>query len=225
MRRTRVKICGITRPEDALAAAECGADAIGLVVHAESRRTIDLNIARQTLDLLPPFVTPVLLFVDAPADHVLKTARKLGVRHVQLHGSESPEMVAELSDLVVIKALRVEKETFADEVDRWRRIIGQQRLFNLKGIVLETPGTPQHGGTGIPNDWPTVIELHKTGRMRPPPHFIMAGGLTPQTVTDVVRALRPWGVDVSSGVESTVGVKSRQRIMDFITAVRSADEA
>ena len=118
--RTRIKICGITRPEDAVAAADVGADAIGLVFHPSAPRCVTIDRARQILSVLPAFVTPVGLFVDVAADHVREMAVGLGLRHVQLHGQESPELVAALDPLVVIKALRVERGAFVDTIARWK---------------------------------------------------------------------------------------------------------
>src|SRR5204863_7906337 len=105
MPRTRVKICGITRPDDAIAAAKYGADAIGVVLHPRAPRNVSIEAAREILAALPPFVTPVLLFVDQPPQAVLDRAAALNVRHVQLHGEETPEEIAELAGLTVIKAI------------------------------------------------------------------------------------------------------------------------
>ena len=221
--RTRIKICGITRPEDAVAAADVGADAIGLVFHPSAPRCVTIDRARQILSVLPAFVTPVGLFVDVAADHVREMAVGLGLRHVQLHGQESPELVAALDPLVVIKALRVERGAFVDTIARWKAALRSRRLTNLKGLVLETAGTAQAGGSGVANDWEAVRRHRAAGDFVGLPGIIAAGGLTPDTVAAVVREVRPWAVDVSTGVEDAPGRKSVVRIRAFVAAVRSAD--
>src|SRR5688572_31963033 len=117
--RTRIKICGVCRPEDAALAARAGADAIGMVFHPPSPRRIDTERAREVMAALPPFVTPVGLFVDADLETVREQARQLGLQYVQLHGDETPEQVAALSPLMVIKAVRVERGRFIGVLDRW----------------------------------------------------------------------------------------------------------
>jgi phosphoribosylanthranilate isomerase len=220
--RTRIKICGVRRPEDALAAARAGADAIGLVFHPAAPRNISLAQARAILEVLPAFVTPVALFVDAGAEQVRRVTDELRLRHVQLHGDEAPEDVARLSHLVVIKAVRADPRHFGDTLARWHDAVAGG-LSNLKGLVLETPATVEAGGTGVPNDWVTVREHQSRGAFDGLPAIIAAGGLTPETVGRVVREVRPWAVDVSSGVEETRGIKSEAKIRAFVAAVRDAD--
>lgn len=224
MHRTRIKICGITRPEDAAAAAAAGADAIGMVFYARAPRNISIERAKEILAILPPFVSPVGLFVDADARAILTLVEQLHLRHVQLHGHEPPTRVAELGGLDVIKAIRTDKE-MGDALATWRRAIEELNLTNLRGIVLETAGTTEAGGTGVANDWDAVQRQRASGAFDGMPQLIAAGGLTPQTVGDVVRTLRPWAVDVSSGVESSKGVKSAEKIRQFVRAVRDADAA
>jgi phosphoribosylanthranilate isomerase len=223
--RTRIKICGIRRPEDALAAARAGADAIGLIFHPPAPRHISVETARQILAVLPAFVTPVAVFADADWDSLRRTVRELHLRHVQLNGNEPPEYVAQLREQAVIKAVRVERARFEQTLTGWRRAIADQFLVNLKGIVLETSGTAHAGGTGVPNDWQTVREHQSRGHFSGLPPLIAAGGLTPETVGQVVRDVRPWAVDVSSGVEESLGKKSPERIAAFVAAVRDADAA
>jgi phosphoribosylanthranilate isomerase len=216
MRRTRIKICGITRVEDAVIAAEAGADAIGFVLHPGSRRNVSIETAARIMQAVPAFVTPVGLFVDEPAEHVQRIAAELGLRDVQLHGHESREMVASLQRLVVLKAIRVEAD-FERTIAQWRDVP------NLKGIVLETSAT-QPGGTGIENDWQRIEHAAGNGSLSALPPIIAAGGLKPVNVAQVVRRLRPWAVDVSSGVEASLGQKSQTLVRDFIAAVGSADD-
>jgi phosphoribosylanthranilate isomerase len=217
-----VKICGITRPEDAAAAAAAGADAIGMVFYAKAPRNVSLERAKGILAILPPFVSPVGLFVDAEADEVRRIADTLNLRHVQLHGHEPPQRVAELRALQVVKAMRVD-EHFADTLATWRRAAKDTDLTNLRGIVLETGNTREAGGTGVANDWAAVRRQRDADAFEGLPQLIAAGGLTPETVGDVISTLHPWAVDVSSGVEATKGLKSVEKIHAFVRAVREAD--
>jgi phosphoribosylanthranilate isomerase len=212
--RTRVKICGITRTQDALAAARAGADAIGLVFHKPAQRYVAVEAAREILRALPPFVTPVALFVDADADEILHTTTALGLRHVQLHGSEEPALLAKLTGRIVLKALRVTRDGLAAELTRWK---------SVHAIILETAGTPHAGGTGIENDWALIRKMQRAGVFNDAPPIIAAGGLRPENVADVIRVLRPWAVDVSSGVELIRGQKSPELVEKFIQQVQAAD--
>ena len=216
-----MKICGIGHVEDALAAARAGADAIGLVFHPPAPRCVSQQRAAEILAALPPFVTPVGLFVDVEPAKIRETARSLGLRHIQLNGQESPQAIAELRDFTIIKALRVSPETLGGELDTWRQAIGKLRLTHLQGFVLETAGSV--GGSGRANDWETVRRHRQRGDFVGLPHLIAAGGLIPDSVAAVVRDLRPWAVDVSSGVEATPGRKSPDKIEAFVRAVRSAE--
>ncbi len=137
--RTRIKVCGMTHPDDARAAATAGADAIGIVFHPPSKRNISLGTARKILDALPAFVTPVGLFVDAEPDAILQVTRELHLRHVQLHGHEAPHDVAALKGLVIIKAIRVDPAHFSKTLKTWRDAMASpDNLPHLRGIVLET---------------------------------------------------------------------------------------
>lgn len=221
MSRTRIKICGITRPEDAALAGRLGADAIGMIFHQASRRGISLDVAREIIAVLGPFTTPVGLFVDASTSEILDTAGQLGIRHVQLHGHESAQQVAELRGLCVLKAIRVDPGHFGQTLRHWREQIESLRLGNLKALVLETAASVP-GGSGIPNDWRTIAEHQQTGGNGQMPPLIAAGGLSPQNVADVIRMLHPFAVDVSSGVEDRPGEKSKEKMVAFFEAVRSA---
>jgi phosphoribosylanthranilate isomerase len=217
MQRTRIKICGITRAADAAVADACGADAIGMILHADSARRIDLPTARAILQSLGPFLTPVGVFVDAEPAFVIDAARSLGLRHVQLHGSEPPEHVAALRDFRVIKALRVSDST-AEELRLWQHESTQLRLHNLTAFLLESGA----GGSGVESEWTAIAALrHRRDLARM--HLIAAGGLRPDNVARVVAQVRPWAVDVSTGVEDSIGVKSPQKTADFVAAVREAD--
>jgi phosphoribosylanthranilate isomerase len=221
MPRTRIKICGITRPADAAEAAYLGADAIGLVLSPGMRRSVSAETATQIIAALPAFVTPVGLFVDAAPQTILQIARDLGLRHVQLHGNETATDVAALKGLRVIKAIAVRSTSLEDDLATWRSAIPQQKLENLAGLILDSA----IGGSGIENDWTAIGTALAAGAGKGLPPLIAAGGLTPRNVATVVRKIHPWAVDVSSGVESEPGIKSDKLMAEFLAAVTEADDA
>ena len=206
----------MTRPEDAAAACRHGADAIGMVFHAPQKRNVSMDRARQIIAAMAPFVTPVGLFVQASPDEILDSAATLGIRTVQLNGEQSPDFVAELAGLSVIRAIRVNRGQLQQELQLWR----ENRPPNLAAVVMEPGGTGIAGGSGIANNWTEVLAAQTAGAFAGLP-LIAAGGLKPETVGQVVRELQPYAVDVSSGVESEIGVKSEEKIRDFIAAARA----
>lgn len=202
----RSKICGITRVEDALAAVEAGADAIGLVFYAKSPRAVTVQQARSIINALPPFVTTVGLFVDASRCELGEMLDAVPLDLLQFHGDESPES-CEGYHRPYIKALRVKP---GDD------IAAQVALYkNASGVLLDTyvPGIP--GGTGEAFDWSLVPE----GLSKP---IILAGGLTAENVAQAIARVRPYAVDVSGGVEAAKGIKDAQKIRAFMQAVRAA---
>lgn len=201
--RTRVKICGITRPEDALAAAQLGADAIGLVFHAPSPRAVEVGQARAICDALPPFVTRVGLFVDAPREVVAVTLAAVELDLLQFHGDESPAD-CEGHGRPWVKALRMKPELDV------RAAV--QRYAGASGILLDSYRAGQAGGTGTTFDWSRV----PAGVGVP---LILAGGLTPDNVAAAIGQVHPWAVDVSGGVEVRKGIKDRARMARFINEV------
>jgi phosphoribosylanthranilate isomerase len=202
----RSKICGITRVEDALAAAEAGADAIGLVFYAKSPRAVSVQQARAIIAALPPFVTSVGLFVDASRCELGEILDAVPLDLLQFHGDETP---AECDSYgrPYIKALRVKP---GDD------IAAQVALYeSARGVLLDTyvPGIP--GGTGEAFDWSLVpADLRKP--------VILAGGLTTANVAQAIAQVRPFAVDISGGVESAKGIKDAAKIQAFMAAVRSA---
>jgi len=204
---TAVKICGITRIEDAHAAARCGAHAIGLVFHAASPRNVSAEQAKAIIAALPPFVTPVALFVDATAARVREIVAQVPVQLLQFHGDEPPEFCAAFR-LPFVKAVRVN-----EDVD----LVKYARTYReAKGLLLDAYVAGVHGGTGTQFDW-RLIPANL------PLPVILSGGLTPENVVEAVRTVRPWAVDVSSGVESGKGIKDHAKIAAFIAGVRNAD--
>jgi phosphoribosylanthranilate isomerase len=209
--------------EDALLAARYGAHAIGMIFHEPSPRHISMDRAKQIIAHLPPFVTTVGLFVDADVQVVRQTAAELGLSHVQLHGTETPQQVKALAPLTVVKAIRVERGVFHQTLSTWQDAIAKHNITNLAGFVLETARTDAPGGTGVGNDWETIQTAQERGAFAEMPKVVIAGGLTPETVGNVVRRIRPYAVDVSSGVEESRGRKSEEKMRAFVQAVRDAD--
>lgn len=210
----RIKICGITRAQDARVAAEAGADAIGLVF-AESPRRVTVAQAKRIVAALPPYVSAVGVFVNARASTVVGTTVRTGLSEVQLHGDETPAFIAKLAGLRVTKALRVRDRAFVDAAEAFVRA-------GARAILLDAYSTGARGGTGRRFDWDLVAGALKAGAIDPAPPMILAGGLTPLNVGSAIRRVRPWGVDVSGGVETEPGLKCPEKIARFIAAVRSA---
>lgn len=219
MERTRIKFCGITNVEDALDAAELGADAVGLIIGAESKRRISTAAAREIVQALPPYVMPVALIMDAPRDEIKRLADEAGVDTVQLHGKEPPSLVEGLKGLTVIKVIREPVATMGEYIRIWRNVP------NVSGLLVDTFSDKGPGGTGERNDWEALALLKSRGIFANAPPLVLAGGLTPEDVGAVVRKIRPFAVDVSSGIESEPGKKSYEKMKAFAAAVREADAA
>jgi phosphoribosylanthranilate isomerase len=221
MVRTRVKICGICRPEDALAAARAGADAIGMVFDAEAGRCVREADVPGILAVVPPFVSRVALFVNHSVEDIKSVLQDHPFSAVQLHGDESPEFVDDLKPTRVIKAIHLAPGDM-EPIELWRGAIRELQLTNLAGILLETPRTGEkRGGTGVPNNFAALREMQAAGNFEGLPPIILAGGLTPENVADAIRLLHPYAVDVSSGVEAAPRKKSAEKIEAFIWAVES----
>ncbi|MCG8403986.1 MAG: phosphoribosylanthranilate isomerase [Phycisphaerales bacterium] len=210
----RIKICGMTRPEHAVMAAEAGVDAIGLVF-AKSPRQVTISQARSIVAELPPYVSAVGVFVNARAATVIRTVGEVCLSEVQLHGDESPDFVGKLASCRVTKALRVRDRSFIDSVQAFG-------AAGVEAILLDAHSSKSRGGTGRRFDWDLVAGVREAGALEDAPPLILAGGLTPLNVKSGIRRLRPWGVDVSGGVETEPGVKCGEKIARFVTAVRAA---
>jgi len=203
--RTRIKICGIRRVEDARVAVESGADAIGLVFYAPSPRNVDLEQARAIIAAMPPFVSIVGLFVDPAQDQVESVLGACSLDLLQFHGDEAPGFCSGFG-LPYIKAARVRAD--ADLVQYL------SPYHAARGWLLDAYHGRLYGGTGASFDW----KLIPRDLARP---VILSGGLTPDNVGAAVRQVRPWAVDVSSGVESAKGIKDAARIAAFIAGVKN----
>ena len=200
----RVKICGNTNLDDTMAAVQAGADAVGFVFYAKSPRAIEPKSAAEIISRLPPFVVPVGVFVNEDLGVVRRIMEECHIPLAQLHGEESPEYCVELAR-PVIKAIRV----------RDRRDLERMTSYQVAGFVLDAfvEGVP--GGTGVTIDWDLAGEAQVVGPI------ILAGGLTPDNVLEAVRQARPYGVDVSSGVESSPGRKDPAKVRAFIANAKS----
>ena len=204
--RTRVKICGITRPADARAAADAGADAIGLVFYPPSPRYLSTERAAEIRDALPPFLQTVALFVNADAAQVSQVIGRVHPAMLQFHGDETAEFCAQFG-VPFVKACRIRPGIDALEY---------LRPFSRAAAWLLDSFVPEYGGIGESFDWSLV----PAERSRP---LILSGGLDRGNVARAIRAVRPWGVDVSSGVESAKGIKDAAKMAAFIAEVRNAD--
>lgn len=203
----RVKCCGMTRVEDAMLAAELGADAIGLIFTARSRRRVGIDQARAIVRALPPMVTTVALFMDEDAAFVDEVIASVQPALLQFHGAERDDWCAQFGR-PYLKAVAMGEG--GDALPRLRAFPG------AAGLVLDGHGLGEAGGSGKTFDW----SLMPRDLAQP---LILAGGLHAGNVTEAIRIARPWGVDVSSGIESAPGIKDPARLAAFLAAVRAAD--
>jgi len=207
----RVKICGITNVEDALLACEFGADAIGLNFYEKSPRCVSPFTASKIIGKLPPFVAAVGIFVNWQAAAVTSLAKALALSAAQLHGDEPPKLASEIAKKVsVIKALHVGKGSALPPFSKYR---------GVAAFLLDAPNSGQYGGTGRTTDWNLARTAAKSHRI------LVAGGLTPENVVEAILAVRPYAVDVTSGVESKPGKKAPAKLRAFFDAVNRANQA
>lgn len=209
-----IKICGLTRPDEAVAAVAAGADWIGLNFHPGSPRRVDPATAGLISAALPATASAVGLFVNRPPAEVAETAAVAGLRIVQLHGDEPPEDLLALGDLWIIRAFRL-----ADESAVARMVSYLERAEHLgrapDAVLIDGYSSTHHGGTG------QTIGLDLLDLLPPLPRLILAGGLNPENVADRIARVRPWMVDVASGVESSPGRKDPERVAAFVKAVNA----
>lgn len=204
--RTRVKICGMTRPEDVRSAVNGGADAVGFVFYPPSPRFLEVEQARTLARDVPPFVASVALFVNPPVEQVRGVVERLRPSMLQFHGEESPEFCAQFG-VPYLKACRVR-----EGID----LLKYLRPFSAAAGWLLDSHVAEYGGVGESFDWSLV----PAETARP---LVLSGGLTPGNVGEAIRRVRPWAVDVSSGVEASKGIKDAAKIAAFIAEVRNAD--
>lgn len=202
----KIKICGITNARDAAAAAEAGADALGFVLWEGSKRYVSVETAAKIAPLLPPHVIRVGVFVDAPEELVYRAVRECGLNVLQFHGNETPEYCTQFG-LMSMKAIRVKDE----------EAIELSRKYTTEALLLDAWSPAGQGGTGEMFDWDLAVEIRRLGRT-----VFLAGGLTAENVAEAIRKVSPFGIDVSSGVESAPGRKDHRKIQAFIQAARDA---
>ena len=204
----KVKICGMTQLKDALFAVEQGVDAVGFIFYKKSPRAVTMKTVREIITKLPPLVDTVGVFVNESAERLNKIADYCGLDLVQLHGEESPAFCRKIHRRV-IKAFRVKD----------LQSIKQLEKFPVSGFLLDTFSDDLHGGTGKTFDWNLALPAKKTGPV------ILAGGLTPRNILQAVRQVRPYGVDVCSGVEKSPGIKDLEKVRAFLKNIRSGSKS
>ena len=203
MQRVRIKICGITRPEDGLAAAHAGTDAIGLNFYPRSPRAVSIEAANAIIAELPPFITKVGLFVDASEEEINSILNEVPLDMLQFHGDEAPVDCGRYFR-PYIKAIRVREDTDLHS-QAWR-------YSDAAGLLLDTYVAGMAGGTGRAFDWEKIpTDLDKP--------VILAGGLTVENVAEAIHKVKPYAVDVSGGVESAKGIKDKEKILAFVDKV------
>lgn len=204
MKRTRVKICGITRPEDALVCAKAGADAIGLMFYVKSPRFITPEVAAEIVAGLPPFVSTVGLFVNADETYVRDVLARVPLDCLQFHGDETPEFCEQFAR-PFIKAIRFQPDTdLFSQIKHYRK---------ARALLLDTYDKNAYGGTGKTFDWKLIPKQDDMT-------IILAGGLNPQNVVKAIETVHPYAVDVSGGVEKVKGIKDPELIEQFINEVQ-----
>ena len=210
MSRTRIKICGITRIDDALCAASAGADAIGLIFYPPSPRAVTIEQATSISNVLPPFVSTVALFVNASVQEVEGVIRHLRPSILQFHGDEDAAFCTQFG-VPFIKAIRV------GETMRPADLLEYADEFKAaRAVLLDTLAQGLYGGSGESFDWKLIpTEMRR--------RVLLSGGLHPENVSGAIHLIRPWAVDVSSSVEASKGVKDHAKIHKFIEEVRNAD--
>ncbi|WP_244908778.1 phosphoribosylanthranilate isomerase [Malikia spinosa] len=216
MKRTRIKICGLTREADVRHAVQAGADAIGFVLYPPSPRAVTPARAGELARLLPPFVTPVLLFVNASAAEIAAGLQAVPNALLQFHGDETPEQ-CRVNARPFLRAARV---PVGDGARSFDLLEYAQDYADAQAILLDAH-VQGYGGGGVAFDWTAFNWSHP--QLNASARLVLSGGLTPANVIDGIRLVRPWAVDVSSGVESAKGIKSPELIDRFVAAVRQAD--
>jgi phosphoribosylanthranilate isomerase len=201
----KIKICGITNLDDAMAAAEDGADALGFIFYKKSPRYVEPAKAAEIIHQLPPFITPVAVFVNEREEKVRDIQFTTGIKVLQFHGDERPEFCDRFATRV-IKAFQVKDKDSLKHMAQ----------YHVGALLLDSYQEGMRGGTGATFDWHLAVVAKTLGRV------ILAGGLTPENVAEAVKLVQPYGVDVAGGVEREKGLKDHAKLKKFITEVRRA---
>lgn len=212
--RTRIKMCGFTQKEDIVAACALGCDAIGFVLYPQSPRAVSLEHLRTLITYVPSFVTPVLLFVNASSEEIMSALACAPHALLQFHGDEPLEECLRYKR-PFLRAIRVPSDAPLDLLQY------QQEYAQAQGLLFDT-WSSGYGGSGHCFDWNLVNANSKPHPQAP--HIILSGGLTPDNVADGIQKIRPWAVDVSSGIEKSKGIKEVNLMQAFIQAVKQTDE-
>jgi phosphoribosylanthranilate isomerase len=210
---TKIKICGVKTVTEALAAMEAGADLIGFNFYPKSPRSIDLGICKDIMSVMRKYghITYVGVFVNAAVGEIRSTMETCGLNLAQLHGDEPPQMLNELAG-TAFKAIRLSTDSKTDS--RMVTDFAESRREIVPAVLVDAAVKGLYGGSGVTADWNGAAELAKKYPL------LLAGGLTPENVAQAVRQVRPWGVDVASGVESAPGEKDAAKMKSFVQAVR-----
>ncbi len=203
---TWIKICGITNIEDGKKAASLGVDALGFIF-APSLRRVEPDVAKKIILALPKTLLKVGVFVNEAPEEVLRVAKYCGINALQFHGEESPEHCQKFF-YPVFKAIHIKDSESLKDMGKYHHV----------SILLDTYSPVQAGGTGNPFSWEIALRAKEKG------NFILSGGLNPGNVGEAIKKVRPWGVDVCSGVEKVLGMKDPLKMIDFVKEVRKADE-
>lgn len=215
---TRIKICGITRPDDALAACVAGADALGFNFSASSPRSVHPDMVKRIINTLPPFVTPTGIFVEHPPEEIDALCRYCGLQAAQLHSDNyTPEEALKVHAARVIRVFRPGPGFVIEEVREFSRRTG------CNAFLFDAYSPSMAGGTGEAIESSTAVGIFE--KTRDFAWALLAGGLRPDNVGAAVWNVRPWGVDTASGVESAPGVKESAKMAAFVAAVREADRS
>lgn len=213
----RIKICGVTRADDALAAIEAGADAIGINFYAKSARCVTVDVAARITSAVAGRALSVGVFVNTPLEEIERVAERAALDAIQLHGDEPPALAAEVVDWRLVRARRMDARGAAPIADDLDACAAEGRAPDALLVDAAAPGA--YGGTGHTVSWPDLIGHDQWRRGVP---LILAGGLSPENVADAIHAVRPQGVDVASGVESAPGEKDAERVRAFVQAALDA---
>ena len=206
----KVKICGVTNLEDAMLVTNIGADFVGFNFYPESPRKISEKLCKEIVQKLPPFIVPAGVFVDEEIEALKKTAKKCSLKMIQLHGSESPEyckQVAAETGIPVMKAFRIENEGTIEAIKPYLEAV------NYLLLDAYVPGEP--GGTGEVFNWDLAVKVKELNKP-----FFLAGGLTPENVSEAIAKVQPFGVDVASGVERLPRRKDYDKVNKFVRRAR-----
>ena len=206
----KVKICGITTVEDALACVESGADALGFVFYPKSKRAVTPQVVRKITQNLPPFVSKVGVFVNEDPRDILEIMSYANLDYAQLHGDETPEMCEYVGASRVIKAFRLKDDSSVQEVKNYLKVV--------RAILVDSYSEASYGGTGRRADINLILKVKEIASGVP---LIVSGGLNPENVVTVIREVEPYAVDVSSGVEKSPGVKDWEKVKEFVRRAKT----